>query len=330
MTNDPFYVYLLLKQPTDQIAPSRRFDPENVLYVGKGKGYRWRSHFTAALKAGATEATKRLGEKPAAIKDALGDDPSDERIERHALIVAGGLTEAEAFRLEAIILGLVGGPAATANLVGGHRADELLVPARDARVFFGAEDLAVDPWLVNGTGLLQRDLLTSRKEGSVMFFVKGTGRELPEILWKRTKRTGRFPNSVVMVRTRDAKAVRRGWNPQDPWIDDEAWTRARRYWSGAPASVELWQQLIDRRGGYLALLVPDPRDRRSVIRYVWKLDPHAPWEDYDDMKKFGFPSGELVPDHPWLGKRPIDRATKRGILRSPNAPAVTLWKDESA
>lgn len=38
MTNDPFYVYLLLKQPTDQIAPSRRFDPENVLYVGKGKG----------------------------------------------------------------------------------------------------------------------------------------------------------------------------------------------------------------------------------------------------------------------------------------------------
>ena len=100
-----------------------------------------------------------------------------------------------------------------------------------------------------------------------------------------------------------ARKQRRGWSPQEPWTDSEAWSRAKRYWVAPPTTVELWQQLIEQRGGYLALLVPDPRDGRSVIRYVWKLGPSAVWEDYDG-RKFGFPTGELMSDHPWLDKDP--------------------------
>jgi len=324
-TDHPFYVYLLLTTPTDDLSLRERFEPMNVLYVGKGKGYRWASHFKDALSATEQPA---LSDKHRAIRESLGENPSAQRIEQHALVVAGGLTEAEAFRLEAIMMHLVGGVTATANLVSGHSADELLVPARDARVFFGAADLKLDLWQVNGTGHLQSELVTSETNGSIVFMVKGTDKALAESDWNALSVTGRFPNSVVMNQGREASEKRRGWNPQVPWTDEEAWSRARRYWSGAPTSIALWQRLIAERDGYLALLVPDHRDHRSVIRYVWELSSTEPWEDYDAIKKFGFPTGRLVVDHPWLGKRPVDDRG-RGILRSPNAPAVTICASQA-
>lgn len=61
--------------------------------------------------------------------------------------------------------------------------------------------------------------------------------------------------------------------------------------------------------------MPDPRDDRSVVRYVCTLDPEGTWEDYPN-KGFGFPMGEPVGDHPWLGKRLVDRATGRGFLNT--------------
>ncbi len=320
------YVYLLLKRPASELTVKQRYLARNVLYVGMGKGYRWRDHFDDALRDNGTATPARSGTKLNTIRDALGADPTDERIEEHALIVAGGLSVADAFQLESIMLHLMGGVAATTNVVAGHAARELLVPARDARVFFGAEDLLVDTWGLSGSGKLQSQLVNPRPNGSVVFMVKGTNRTLPEEPWRRTNRAGRFQNSKAMERTDTSPRARRGWDPQRPWTDPEAWSRARRYWAASPQTINLWQEIIDRRGGYLALLVADPRDGRSVIRYIWRIHPDAPWEDYaDKQRKFGFPKGELVPDHPWLGKRPVDRASGRGALRSPIAPTVTLW-----
>lgn len=140
-TSNVCYVYLLLKTPITEPPVIGGFDLANVLYVGKGTGYRWREHFHDALKAVDSP-------KAAAIREALGADPTSEVIERHALVVAGHLSEIEAYRMEAVMLHLVGGPRAVTNIVAGRRAPELMVPAHDARVFFGAQDLAVDAWNV--------------------------------------------------------------------------------------------------------------------------------------------------------------------------------------
>jgi len=326
----PFYVYLLLRKPVSKLGISKRYEPKNILYVGKGKGYRWKAHFGDApptTNADDTDLIVVPGAKRTAIIKALGDDPTPELIEQHVLIVAGGMTENEAFRLEAIVLQLVGGLDVTENKVLGHFSGELLVPAAEARVFFGAEDLAVDTWKVRGTGPLQSDLLAKRPKGAVVFLVKGTARSLDERVWTGSERSDRLGQAVTKDDAGVPPIVRRGWDPRDPWTPDEAWTRARKYWSGSAASIELWQQLISQRGGYLALLVPDPRDGRSVVRDVWKLDPKGLWEDYPTFgNKFGFPSGDPVLDHPWLGKRLVESSTNQGVLRSPNAPAVTLWK----
>ncbi|WP_421122025.1 LEM-3-like GIY-YIG domain-containing protein [Aquihabitans daechungensis] len=314
-----YYVYLLLKTPLSSGEPLSRFDLANVLYVGKGKAYRWRQHFK--------EAASTAGPKSKAIISALGPDPSPETIERHALIVAGHLTEPEAFRLESIMMHLVGGLSAVTNLVAGHAAHELMVPAFDARVFFGAEDLEVDVWNVRGKGPRQSALKGGSPPGKVVFIVKGTDKSLEESHWSRGDKAGRFKGSTTMVKSDDAPNVRRGWDPHTPWTPAEAASRARRFWAGSVASVSLWQELIEDRGGYLALVVPDPRDARSVVRYVWTLDPKGEWEDYG--QRFGFPIGSPVLEHPWLGKRLVDRATGRGVLKSQSAPAVTLWQPEA-
>ncbi len=69
-----FYVYLLLKTPMVEPPVLGTFDLDQVLYAGKGKGYRWHSHFQEALQGSE-------GEKADAIRAALGDTPSPEEIE---------------------------------------------------------------------------------------------------------------------------------------------------------------------------------------------------------------------------------------------------------
>lgn len=328
-THDPapgsvFYVYLLLKKPVGSGSSSGQFNPGNVLYVGKGKGYRWSFHFKEAM-------SKSKGLKAKAIRRALGNNPTPESFEKHAVIVAGRLSEAEALRLEAAMLVLVGGVPKTQNRVSGHGAGELMVPAFDARVFFGAADQEVDQWWIgnrNSAGGLQpsqSDLARSKPQGSVVFVVKGTADSFSDRPWQRTDKKGRFPNSKVMVQTGKPPKDRRGWDPHSPWTGSEAAARARRFWDGSPNSVQLWQQLIESRGGFLALGVPDPRDGRTVVRYIWKLNPSGVWEDYGD--RFGFPLGGLVPAHPWLGKRLVNNRTGIGLLKGlQRSPGVTLYE----
>ncbi len=314
-------MYLLLRTLITEPPTVGAFDLANVLYVGKGAGYRWQDHFREALR----EASSA---KATAIRKALGAEPRAWLVERHALVVAGHLSESEAFRLEAVMLHLAGGTSSVTNVVAGHRTAELMVPAYDARVFFGAEDLAIDRWEV-AREPRQADLLDGGPPGAVVFVVKGGARSFTDPAWQRTKEPGRFKNSIVMATCDEPAVERRGWDPHHPWSAEEAGARACRFWTGSKASVELWQQLITQRSGYLALVVEDPRDKRSAVRYVWAIDSEGKWEDYGSTVGFGFPLGTLIENHPWLGRHLIKRTDGIGFLKNlQNSPGMAVFDIE--
>jgi hypothetical protein len=104
-----YYVYLLT-------SDGQRPHPGNVVYVGKGKGYRWLQHYREALAGAKSDKHDRL-------MATLGSDPSEERIESHAFILAGELSEQVAFKFEAIAITLW--PDAS-NAVSGHRHQDYL------------------------------------------------------------------------------------------------------------------------------------------------------------------------------------------------------------
>jgi hypothetical protein len=182
-----------------------------------------------------------------------------------------------------------------------------------------AESVELQRWLVAE----QRSLLdVGTPLGPIMFLVKGTTDSISKATRIGPSGAGRFPNSLRWRRKVSDDQVRRGWAPSAPWSPDEAFDRARHYWVASAETLGLWNRLISRRGGRLALLVPDQAaGGQSVIRFVWDLDAESQWEDYGD--KFGFPEGTPVSAHPWIGCRPVDTAG-RGFLNSPTTPGVTV------
>jgi hypothetical protein len=71
----------------------------------------------------------------------------------------------------------------------------------------------------------------------------------------------------------------RGWDPFDPWTDQEARERARRYWPIAAHRVRSWLAEPETSPRCLLLGIPEP-DGRTVVRYAWQIDPQGSWEFY--------------------------------------------------
>ncbi len=101
--------------------------------------------------------------------------------------------------------------------------------------------------------------------------------------------------------------VRRGWNPDLPWSPEQAHERAYRYWSISSDRVAQWIAKPASCPRYLVALVPDRG--RSVVRYVWRVDPEGVWERYESYKRWGVPVLDpLSPEHshPLVGKIPLN------------------------
>jgi hypothetical protein len=182
-----------------------------------------------------------------------------------------------------------------------------------------AGSVQLQRWLVSE----QQSLLdVGTAPGPIMFLVKGTTSSIGKATRVGPLGAGRFTNSLRWRRVDSEGQSRRGWDPSDPWSPDEAFDRARHYWVASAETLELWNRLISRRGGRLALLVPDQAaGGHSVIQFVWDLDTESHWEDFGN--KFGFPEGTPVSAHPWIGCRPVDKSG-RGFLNSPTTPGVTV------
>jgi hypothetical protein len=64
--------------------------------------------------------------------------------------------------------------------------------------------------------------------------------------------------------------------------------------------VANWLRDPDTMPQRLLLGIPEPGGR-TVVRYVWDIDPAASWEFYPQSRRWGIPLGPRVRDHPRLG-----------------------------
>jgi hypothetical protein len=83
-------------------------------------------------------------------------------------------------------------------------------------------------------------------------------------------------------------------------MDPEARARARRYWPIAAGRVANWLRDPDTMPQRLLLGISEPGGR-AVVRYVWDIDPAAPWEFYPQSRRWRIPLQTRVRDHPRLG-----------------------------
>ena len=117
-----YYVYLLI-DPRD----------DKVFYVGKGKGWRILAHLGEGSDVGddAPEKDKRIRDIRAAGCEIKPD------------VLRQGLTEEEAFEIEAAVIDLIGIGNLT-NRMRGHRSDRGRMPLKDIAIMHGAEDAVFD------------------------------------------------------------------------------------------------------------------------------------------------------------------------------------------
>ena len=320
-----YYVYALTKAPTGK----DRVDPSQIFYVGKGKGLRWAQHFREAEKAiQSTEKdpTLTLTRKFEAIRD-LNLDLSNastgrhDAFEDHAYIVATGLSQDEAYRLEALTISLLTQTGIElTNMVSGHHASAMFKPAGEVRRYYSAT--RVDVTRVAADDIFKYVPGGENGDRHLRIVVKGSkddmseyrdlfldelkeGDPLIEEFFGDRDQNPRFDNGRVTASIGERmESVRRGWNPAVPWTDDEARERARHYWPIDPYKVEALQEIAADDRLILSLLVKDPRAGQSALRYSWKVDPDGDWLDYGD--RVGIPLGQTLDQDtdPYLGTTP--------------------------
>ncbi|MFT3662705.1 MAG: GIY-YIG nuclease family protein [Gordonia sp. (in: high G+C Gram-positive bacteria)] len=232
------YVYLLTKNP----AVGTSLNLDDVFYVGKGRGLRWAQHFAEARKAIA-RGDGRLSAKHLAIREILANTDSDDlNFEDYAYIVKGGLDEQSALTLEALTIELLrkAGVDLT-NIVAGHHSSAMLKPAAEVRRYYSAEPFIVEE-ISAGEKSRPSSLADFRPGGtrsgeSVVVVVKGSTETMARYEDVRTGEEGRFAGSLRAEKRNRVEGGRRGWNPDDPWTDEEARDRAEHYWPVSPKTA---------------------------------------------------------------------------------------------
>ena len=296
--DEGYYIYglidpLALHQTGDQLL--------SVFYVGKGRRSRWAFHETEERRALDREELRleRRSSKAERIRVILDRGQQVPAIR----LSAGYLVEADAYRAEALaidtinaVLAAAGRPPLT-NATPGHHAGFVWLGEHFA--FTETTEQDIDPLTAPDDG-----------QGSMEIFVKGTSDSLSRPAQRRAA-SEVLPNDLLDLRRRivaidslgddHPEAIEsRGWDPFDPWTDLEARERARRYWPIAANRVRSWLLGPETMPVCLLLGIPEPGGK-TVVRYVWQIDPHGSWEFYTDSRRWGVPLGKRVRDHPRLG-----------------------------
>jgi hypothetical protein len=281
----------------------------SIFYVGKGKGSRWAFHekdVHAALVR-EQERLERRSSKAERIRKILDRGQQISAIR----LSAGYVDEDDAYAAEALAIDTVdaaltaaGRPPLTNATPGRHAG---FVWLREHFIFTETteQDLPQGGTEQTVESGARRAPMAPRTE----ILVKGTEIDLVEP-GQRLVRNASLPaalagldDRVVAIELLDEdsdSAVRRGWDPLDPWTDPEARARARRYWPIAAGRVANWLRDPDTMPQRLLLGIPEPGGR-TVVRYVWDIDPAASWEFYPQSRRWGIPLGPRVRDHPRLG-----------------------------
>lgn len=296
-SRDGYYIYGLLDprayhETSDELL--------SIFYVGKGKGSRWKQHETDVRQdlERTEQRLERDHSKAQRIRRILdsGQEISAVRLS------AGYVDEKDAYAAESLAIDTIGALLRHANRPGltnatpGHHAGFVLL--RDHFVFTRTLpyelDSAANAEDSNPNGIL----------------VKGTVKDM-SMPQERLVDSSMLPAAVaghaahirvIELRHDDDHApTRRGWNPLDPWTDEEARQRARRYWPIAAHRVADWLTDPSTMPTQLLLAIPAAH-QQTVVRYAWEVDHTRTWEYYPDSNRWGIPLGRRDHEHPMLGR----------------------------
>lgn len=294
-----YYVYGLI-DPTElqDGIPSLADQLAAVIYVGKGSKLRSEDHAIEARSILEQEAEKpeikatygrkldrlialfRAGTPPQSVKLSAG---FAEEIDAYSV---------EAFAIEAInALREARGRDPLTNAIKGHGVAIEPLVQYEARL--DAEEVEVaDRYGAGQLAILVKADLSESGDGE---YRAGDPFNLPAKVRHLSARI----NYMEQVR---ALPARRPWDLHLPWTDEEARTRARRYWPLGAANVGSW--IKDPTSGPSHLLLAVKDGRNTTIRYAWHLDQNGDWEAYYGSK-WGVPLGEADDHHPLLNKIPV-------------------------
>ena len=108
---------------------------------------------------------------------------------------------------------------------------------------------------------------------------------------------------------------RPGWNHDDPWDDDEARERGRRYWPIGRDTVRNWLEAPASAPRYLLLAIPSGAG--TAVRYAWEIDPGDEWEyhvtDNGEWYGWGVPLGRRDHDYSLLGKVLVEQRNGKEV-----------------
>lgn len=324
---DNYYVYALTQAPAGET-----FDPHSVFYVGKGTGTRWASHFRDAKREISrfedintdVEDGPMLSAKHAAIREILESSDDEIDLEQYAYIVKGGIGEKDAFALEALTIELLDSMGVgLTNLVRGHQSANLLKPAAEVRRYYGAETFDVESISVDE--IYEFCPGGERSGDTLVIAVKGTGEDMSFSEDLVPVDQPHFVDGVFRTLTSDddTERVRRGWDPREPWNDEEARERARHYWPINSDAVSALQEVASDGRLEHVLLINDPRAGQTVVRYHWQVEKDGRWLEYghyegDEWSRFkvGIPLGDAFDEatDPILGTVPTDAESGRHVL----------------
>lgn len=298
----PYFIYALI-DPRTYLRTKDAL--QSIFYVGKGTGSRARDHEKDVRKALRDEEHlhERLDSKAHRIHQILD---RGERIP--ILYLAEGISNsADAYQAEQLAMTLVDGlvrrtgAGVLTNAIPGHGQGVRRV---------GASELGgVSEWeqQIRRTqvDIGSRRLDLSRLGPTSAILVKGTRDDLPsyaqrlvrdplpEALAEHSERIR--PLEVVA----GPSAVRRGWDPDDRWDDEDAQERGHRYWQFGMERVAGWLRDPEGMPRHLLLGVGTPSGE-TVVRYAWTIDREGPWEFFPESHKWGVPIGKREHDHPLL------------------------------
>ncbi|MFD3593186.1 GIY-YIG nuclease family protein [Nocardia sp. NPDC058640] len=313
--NGPYFIYGLIDP---KVYRETKDELQSIFYVGKGKDARSHQHEKDVRKALRDEEIlhERLDSKAHRIHQIL------DRGERVPIIylAEGIVDEDDAYEAEQLAMTLVDGllrrsaGGSLTNVASGRKQGIRRV---------GESDLGgISEWEAR----LRKDnveigsrSLDMETVGSVsVLLVKGNRAHLTADEHRLSPHVA-VPSQVadfstrinVLAATDAAPAVRRGWDPDDPWGDVDARERARRYWRLGAGNVGKWLRDPQTLPTHLLMGIPTATGD-TVVRYAWHIDPEGVWEFFPDRKAaWGIPLAGRDHQHHFLNHA-LYEATEAG------------------
>lgn len=268
-----------------------------VFYVGKGTGNRMDQHGFEAQKLIEDDLVDELDvERQRKLRRCVEILQSGGKVQTIKLM-GGFEREEDAYRAESFAIEAVNavraetGRERLTNAVAGHG-----ISTESLETYF--DRLHVE------------DVVTSLDAEYESILVKGTSEDMESGNYVAAPVSEFEGNANIPQDVRDAIAfmqqvdgapiLRRRWDRHQPWSDEEARERGRRYWPIDRARVFSWVRGESNPPKYLMLAIPEAQGR-TVVRYVWEIDPSQKWEIYAGGR-WGIPLGDAVEDHPYINK----------------------------